>query len=75
MGIYPHNFIRLSCIVIEKNLYVFKYVRNKLKRTFFHFSNMQFSTKDQDNDYRYQLPNCAQLLREPGGTEIAIGPI
>ena len=63
MGIYPHNFIRLSCIVIEKNLYVFKYVRNKLKRTFFHFSNMQFSTKDQDNDYRNDLPSCAQSFK------------
>ena len=30
----------------------------------FHFSNMQFSTKDQDNDLGQHVSNCAENYKE-----------
>ena len=59
--IYPHNSIQLSCIVFNRKDSI--HISNKLKRTFFHFSNMQFSAKDQENDYRIHVPSWAQSFK------------
>ena len=51
---------RLSFSLTATILHVFKHDINKLKEISFHLSNMQFSTKDQDNDHHNES-DCAEI--------------
>ena len=63
---------RLSFSLTATILHVFKHDINKLKEISFHLSNMQFSTKDQDNDHHNES-DCAEICERGPRTHFAKG--